>query len=109
MVESGGDLELWYNGRRPDHRDTLNIMQNLIGDELVSALTIKHILASAGLFLPRLLCSVHSRHCIGLLKDLLNIPNASAYKYWLVKTELCKILGHLDHYLLLLEEEWTKS
>ena len=27
LVESGGDLELWYNGRRPDHNDTLNILK----------------------------------------------------------------------------------
>ena len=27
LIESGGDLELWYNGRRPDHRDTQNILQ----------------------------------------------------------------------------------
>lgn len=26
-VESGGDLDLWYNNRRPDHMDTLNILQ----------------------------------------------------------------------------------
>ena len=94
------DLELWYNGRRPDHRDTLNILQNLLGDELVSAITIKHILTSALTFLPSLLNSIHSRCSISLLKDLLNIPNSSAYKYWLVKCELCKILGNLPYMAL---------
>ena len=27
LIESGGDLELWYNERRPNHIDTLNILQ----------------------------------------------------------------------------------
>ena len=27
LIESGGDLELWYNERRPNHLDTLNILQ----------------------------------------------------------------------------------
>ena len=39
----------------------------------------------------------NSRFSISLLKDLLNIPNSSAYKYWLVKVELCKILGQLPY------------
>ena len=59
LVESGGDLELWYNGRRPDHRDTMNIFQNLLGDEMVSAITTKHILTGALTFLPSILGSIH--------------------------------------------------
>ena len=39
----------------------------------------------------------NSRFSISLLKDLLNIPNSSAYKYWLVKVELCKILSQLPY------------
>ena len=27
LIESGGDLALWYNERRPNHIDTLNILQ----------------------------------------------------------------------------------
>ena len=27
LTESGGDLDLWYNNRRPNHLDTLNILQ----------------------------------------------------------------------------------
>ncbi len=27
LIESGGDLHSWYNDRRPDHVDTLNIIQ----------------------------------------------------------------------------------
>lgn len=27
LIESGGDLNLWYNNRRPNHVDTLNILQ----------------------------------------------------------------------------------
>ena len=68
LIESGGDLELWYNGRRPNHLDTLNILQNVIGEEVVSAITIKHILTSALTFLPLLLNSIHSRSSIQLLK-----------------------------------------
>ena len=41
-----------------------------------------------------------SRFSISLLKDLLNIPNSGAYKYWLVKVELCKILGQLPYMAL---------
>ena len=59
LVESGGDLELWYNGRRPNHRDTMNIFQNLLGDEMVSAITTKHILTGALTFLPSILGSIH--------------------------------------------------
>ena len=50
---------MWYNGRRPNHRDTLNIFQNLLGDELVSAITTKHILTGALTFLPSFLGSIH--------------------------------------------------
>ena len=59
LVECGGDLDMWYNGRRPNHRDTLNIFQNLLGDELVSAITTKHILTGALTFLPSFLGSIH--------------------------------------------------
>ena len=58
-MECGGDLDMWYNGRRPNHRDTLNIFQNLLGDELVSAITTKHILTGALTFLPSFLGSIH--------------------------------------------------
>ena len=97
LVESGGDLALWYNGRRPDHNDTLQILKDLLDDELASAMATKHILSSALKFLPPMLKSIHSRRSISLLKDLLSIPYSSSYKYWLVKVELCKLLANLPY------------
>ena len=69
-------------------------------DELASAMATKHILTSAIKFLPPMLTSVHSRASISLLKDLLNIPYSTSYKYWLVKVELCKLLSHLPYMAL---------
>ena len=48
--------------------------------------------------------SIHGRHCINLLKDVLNIPMSTAYKYWLVKVELSKLITNIPfttlHYII---------
>ena len=48
--------------------------------------------------------SIHGRHCINLLKDVLNIPMSTAYKYWLVKVELSKLIRNIPfttlHYII---------
>lgn len=68
-------------------------MQNLLTDELISAITVKHVITTVTKILPSFLKSVHGRSAVNLLKEILNIPSSTAYKYWLVKAELCKLIG----------------
>ena len=45
-----------YNGRRPDHVDTVNIFTGMMEEE-TSAITMRHLLASSGNFVGLLLDS----------------------------------------------------
>ena len=54
LVESGSHPDVWYNGRRPDHVDTVNIFTGML-DEEGSAVTMRHLLASAADFIGLLL------------------------------------------------------
>ena len=75
------------------HYFSLFFFQNLLSDELTSAITVKHVITSVIQFLPSYLKSVHGRTGVELFKDVLNIPSSMAYKYWLVKAELSKLIS----------------
>lgn len=44
LIESGGDLALWFNGRRPDHVDILERISILCQDD--SSITLKLVASS---------------------------------------------------------------
>ena len=96
LVESGGQLDLWYNGRRPDHVDTVNIFNGML-DEETSAITIRHLLASTKGFIRLLLESVSNRLVIPLVNAILSLSESEkGTKYWLVKIELCKVIEQIS-------------
>ncbi len=92
LVESAGDLGLWFNGRRIDHLDIAEKFKDMLSSS-DSAVTLKLVLSAAGLFLDRLCVSPMARIAVPVLHAL---PRAAAEsKYWLVKTEFCDIVAAL--------------
>lgn len=69
LVESAGNLELWFNGRRIDHLDIVDKLKDMMLS-CDSAITMKMALTSVGLFL-KLVCQSHMAAMIlGLLEML---------------------------------------
>ena len=94
LVESGMlPLELWYNGRRPDHVDTINIITDILHNDK-SSITVRQCYSSLRTFVKPLLESSSGDILIPLLKDIIGISDLSE-KYWLVKTEMCRFMGQL--------------
>ena len=94
LVESGMlPLELWYNGRRPDHVDTINIISDILHNDK-SSITVRQCYSSLRTFVKPLLESSSGDIFIPLLKDIIGTSNLSE-KYWLVKTEMCRFMGQL--------------
>lgn len=91
QIESGDSLTSWFEHRRPDFADIVNICQNLLVDE-TSAITIRLTLTSIKIFIRPLLESNQGRIALSLLDDLSSLVSA---KYWLVKIELCSIIADI--------------
>jgi huntingtin len=94
LTESGMlPLEMWYNGRRPDHVDTINIITDVLRNDK-SSITVRQTYNSLKIFVKPLLESSSGDMIIPLLKHIIGIPTLSE-KYWLVKTEICRLMGQL--------------
>ena len=94
LVESGMlPIDLWYNGRRPDHVDTINIITDILHNDK-SSITVRQSYHSLRTFVKSLLESSSGDIFMPLLKDIIGSSNLSE-KYWLVKTEMCRLMGQL--------------
>ena len=91
LVESAGNLELWFNGRRIDHLDIVDRLKDMMLT-CDSAITMKMALTSAGLFLGLLCQSQMASMILGLLEI---VPALSRVKYWLVRQELCDLVAKI--------------
>ena len=89
LVESAGNLELWFNGRRIDHLDIVDKLKDMMLS-CDSAVTMKMALTSVGLFL-QLICRSQMASMILPLLEML--PTLSRVKYWLVRQELCDLVA----------------
>ena len=84
---------MWYNGRRPDHIDTVNIISDILHQDK-SSITVRHTYSSLKTFIRPLLESSSGELILPLLKDIVGM-NALFRKYWLVKSEVCRLVGQL--------------
>ena len=91
LVESAGNLELWFNGRRIDHLDIVDRLKDMVLS-CESAITMRMALSSVGLFLERVCQLQMASMMLGLLEVL---PALSRVKYWLVRQELCDLVAKI--------------
>ena len=96
LIESGGDLGLWFNNRRPDQNDILATTLKKMASDEESGNAFRSLVSSCNAFLPRLLTS-GSAGCARLGLDLLETiaRRASKMTYWLVKIELADLLSRV--------------
>ena len=91
LVESAGNLELWFNGRRIDHLDIVDRLKDMVLS-CDSAITMRMALSSVGLFLERVCQLQLASMMLGLIEVL---PALSRVKYWLVRQELCDLVAKI--------------
>ncbi len=92
LIEGGGDLPLWFNGRRPDHIDMASALEKMVTDE-ESAMALRQVLAGLTSFVSPLLLSPAHTLALPLLERSLLVHKST--KYWLVKVELCELASSL--------------
>ncbi len=90
LVESGGDLEPWFNERRPDQGDIRDILTKMCSDS--SAVALKTVVSALGLFLEPLMMSPKFSLAVSLLESVWKAASKSG-NYWLVKVELCRLIA----------------
>ena len=91
LVESAGNLELWFNGRRIDHLDIVDRLKDMMLS-CNSAIALKMALTAVGFFMELACRSQTASIMLGLLETL---PALSRVKYWLVRQELCILAARI--------------
>ena len=91
LVESGGDLPLWFNGRRPDHVDLLHKLCEACKDE--SSVSLRLVTTGVNYFIRPFLLSGSGIECIHFLGNPFTILSQTSY--WLLKLELCDFICNL--------------
>lgn len=88
LIESGGNLEVWFNQRRPDHDDIVTTLIGLLQDH--SHITLKHTIHALGYFLPKLFQSLSGKLALSLLEEIHSLAHSN---YWLVRVEICELIS----------------